>query len=229
MRDYLRRVRASSFQPATVIDVGVADGTFDLYHAFPASRFLLVEPLAEFEPSLRNICQRIDGIYEIVAATGEIGCRRIFFDGYLHGASLMAEEMYAREVRTATLDHLVEKHDLQPPYLLKVDVQGAEFEVLAGAEETLNCSEIVILEVPLFDFMDSGVTIVETLARMKDREFVPHDIFDGLLRPFDGALGQVDIAFVRENGIFRRERTWATPAQSQTGKRLNRLRRMIGI
>ena len=37
------------FQPGTVIDVGVAYGTFELYEKFPETNFLLVEPLIEYE------------------------------------------------------------------------------------------------------------------------------------------------------------------------------------
>ena len=38
-------------------------------------------------------------------------------------------------------------------YLIKVDVQGAELDVLRGAIETLNETELVILEVSMFEFM----------------------------------------------------------------------------
>jgi hypothetical protein len=38
---------------------------------------------------------------------------------------------------------------------------------------------------------------------MRERGFVAYDIFGGHTRPLDGALGQIDMAFVRESGRFR--------------------------
>ncbi|MHB1345467.1 MAG: hypothetical protein ACYCX3_14095 [Thermoleophilia bacterium] len=43
----LRHLAAVGLEPATVIDVGAADGTHELYSAFPSAKRLLVEPLAE--------------------------------------------------------------------------------------------------------------------------------------------------------------------------------------
>ena len=46
--EFFSHLKKLQFIPGTVIDVGVAWGTPDLYEAFPASKFYLVEPLKEF-------------------------------------------------------------------------------------------------------------------------------------------------------------------------------------
>lgn len=64
------------FRPKTVIDVGVASGTEELYSAFPEATLLLIEALKQFEPNLISILQRYRGSYLIAAAgarTGEAG------------------------------------------------------------------------------------------------------------------------------------------------------------
>ena len=44
-RGLLQHVKRLGLAPATVIDVGVADGTRALYDTFPAAHLLLIEPL----------------------------------------------------------------------------------------------------------------------------------------------------------------------------------------
>jgi len=43
--EFFSHLKKLQFAPGTVIDVGVAYGTPDLYEAFPTSKFYLVEPL----------------------------------------------------------------------------------------------------------------------------------------------------------------------------------------
>jgi hypothetical protein len=64
---------------------------------------------------------------------------------------------------------------------------------------------------------------------MKASGFVPHDIYDGLCRPIDGALGQIDVAFVKVNGPFRQVHSWETAEQSERRNRRARMRNRIGI
>ena len=77
----------------------------------------------------------------------------------------------------------------------------------------LNDSELVVLEVSFFPFFLDGPECAEIIAHMKARGFVPYDIVARQYRPLDGALSQVDIAFVRENGLFRRHHGYATAEQ----------------
>src|SRR5256885_13873223 len=43
------------FEPKTIIDVGAADGTSGLYDYFPDADLLLIDPLEEHMPALREI------------------------------------------------------------------------------------------------------------------------------------------------------------------------------
>jgi hypothetical protein len=52
----LHQLSSLGFQPATVIEAGVATQTLELYESLLSVRFLLSEPLAEFEPFLQRIC-----------------------------------------------------------------------------------------------------------------------------------------------------------------------------
>jgi hypothetical protein len=74
MEEALRHISKLGFDPSTVIDVGVAYGTFEIYRTFPKAQYLLVEPLVEYEPFLRDITRRFHATY--VMATAGPGLER---------------------------------------------------------------------------------------------------------------------------------------------------------
>ncbi len=221
LRGALRQLSGLGFKPATVIDVGVATQTLELYEEFRDARLLLIEPLAEFEPFLRKTCASYRAQYVLAAAGEAPGTATINVHPDKDGSSLLKEVEGAsvdgvpREVPVVTLDQVCAEKGLAGPYLIKVDVQGAELRVLAGAERTLRETEAVILEVTLFGTMIGGPQVYDVAARMKQYGFVAYDMWGHNYRPFDGALCQLDMAFVREQGRFRESHVFATPGQRQ--------------
>lgn len=219
----LEQARTVGFVPHAVIDVGAAYGSFtrNCQTVFPDARYLLVEPLEEYRPLLEQVKQTSASVeYAMAAASAVDGAIEINVHPDLVGSSLYREvetgtgvNGVTRTVRSVTVDHLVGDSGLDGPYLLKVDVQGAELDVLHGAERTLSGSELVILEVSFFKFFEEGPECADILAYMKSRGFVPYDIVARQYRPLDGALSQADIAFVKESGPFRRHHSYATPEQ----------------
>lgn len=219
MRDVLGQISTLGFMPGTVIDVGVANGTYDLYEAFPESRHFLIEPLEEFQPYLEAICEKYQAEYVIAAADSASGTVKINVHPDLVGTSLLKEEEGAavdgieREVPVITIDEISRDKAFKAPFVIKIDAQGGEIKVLDGATEALSKTEIVILEVSLFGFFIDGPEFIDIVNYMKERGFVVYDIFDGRNRPLDNALAQVDIAFARENGPFRKEKSFCSPTQ----------------
>ncbi len=205
LRGFVQHVVRLGFEPATVIDVGVADGTFELYGAFPRARHLLVEPMAEFEDALRYIRDRYGAEYVLALASEEAGEIAVRVDTDLHGVSLLnpVEPDYERTLPVVRLDDLVTERSLQGPYFVKVDVQGAELQVLRGAPGILEAAEVVVLETALFRFKEGAPDFADVFDFMRERGFAVYDVFGGHTRPLDGALAQFDVAFVRENGRFR--------------------------
>ena len=74
-----------------------------------------------------------------------------------------------------TIDDLCAERKLDGPYLLKVDVQVAELQVLAGASRMLRQTEAVILETTLFGTMVGGPQVWDVMAWMKRTGFVVYD------------------------------------------------------
>ena len=221
MSGALRQLSRLGFRPRTVIDVGAATQTRELYEAFPDSHFLLIEPLAEFEPFLRKICEQYKAEYVLAAAGEAPGTATLHVHPDKVGSSLFREvegpgvDGAPRDVPVFTIDQLCAERNLGGPFLIKVDVQGAELRVLAGAACTLEKTEAVLLEVTLFGTMIGGPQLFDVVRWMKERGFVVYDIYEFTYRPLDGALAQIDLAFVREQGRFRESHAFATPEQRQ--------------
>jgi FkbM family methyltransferase len=218
LRGSLEQVRALGLSPATVIDIGAADGTMELYETFPDAHHILVEPLVEFKPDLERLKRRFRRLdYLIAAAASRSGQTELHVHADLHGSSLHLEHEGAevdgspRTVPAVTVDEICAH--VAAPCLLKVDVQGGELDALAGAERTLSRTDYVVLEASLFQFFREGPQFRDTMDYMHQRGFVLYDLVGHIHRPLDDALAQVDTVFLRSDSPLRRNQAFATAEQ----------------
>lgn len=215
-KSYLH-LKELGINPKTIIDVGVANGTPDLYKAFPDSYYLLIEPSFEFETSIIGILKLVEGEY-ILAAAGNENKEIEFHFHHDHpsGSSLYNETMgkaadgTPRRVNMFRIDDYVKGKNFASPYLLKADVQGAELLVLDGCTEILPNVEIIVLEVSFFQFMKGQPEFYEVVIYMKKIGFVAYDIELAWNRPLDNALGQLNIVFVKENSPLRANHSYSS-------------------
>lgn len=232
LQELLDHLKHLGFRPVTVVDIGVADGTFELYESFPEAQHLLLEAAHEFEPVLRWIARRYQADYLVAAADERTGSASLEVSSDLHDASLLdTRQGSSRMVPTVTVDAACRERGLRGPYLVKVDVQGAELRALAGASGVLEETEVVVIEASLFEFRTGIPEFSYVLNWMRQRGFVVYDIIGGYTRPLDGALAQVDLAFVRVDGRFRSDHRFATPEQDERHRRslISRARRRLGV
>lgn len=226
MDEALEHISSSGFYPRVIIDVGAADGTFPLLNTFPESEYIWIEPLIEFEEELKKLTHKFKGQY-IIAGAGKInGESIVHVHPDLYTSSLYEEsdgkeeDGEPREIKIIMIDDLIGRYNLSSDILLKVDVGGAELDVLDGAQKVLQYCEVVILEVLFFKFLKRNPEFCDVIDYMKKRNFVVYDIFDGSNRPIDGALGFVNALFVKESGRFRQTHRWATDEQRKVLRRL---------
>jgi FkbM family methyltransferase len=210
-----RSARAAGLEAAGIIDVGVARGTPGLYDAWPRAQLLLVEPLLEWERYLRDIAHG-RGSFLVAAAGASAGKAEIHVHRVPELSSLVGErdegQTTARTVDVVTLDAVAA--DLPGPLVVKVDAEGGEIAVLGGAGATLERTELVLLETSLFELIPAQPLLHDVVKFMADCDFAVYDVYGGHLRPLDGALAQLDIAFAPIGGVLRGDRRYATSEQA---------------
>lgn len=214
-RDFYRHVRRIGFRPATVIDVGVAWGTPELYKTFPDAYYYLFEALPVFEPSVRRILRRRRGEYWITALANESGERTIYVGAEplrRAGASIYqqseTEGAAAIPIKLTRLDDAMAGKLMDAPALLKIDAQGADIEVLRGGQNTLRRCELVVAEAAFYPLDNPDNQVHKVIAFMDSIGFAVYDFFSPMLRPHDHATGQIDIAFAPEKGMLRKYKYW---------------------
>lgn len=201
-----RRLAGRGYRPASVIDVGAFEGHWTrlVRGVFPGVPVLMVEAQAGKLPALGTTAAQLRDVEVCHAALSATAGQTLTFYEMETGSSLMPEQSNAprREanVVTRTLDEVAA--GLEGPIFLKLDVQGAEIEVLRGGGETLKRCNLVQLEVALLPYNKGAPTFLETLTFMDDRGLVPLD-FGGMVRPDGINLVQTDVLFVPRDSPLR--------------------------
>ena len=212
---FFSHLKQVGFLPSVCIDVGAADGTTAIFRAFPSAKHIAFEPLADFEDQLRSnlapydhevrMCALMESVEE--AEVSIVRQENLYASSLMH--RLRDDNEKTRKVRVSTLDKEMEGVDLSGHVLLQTDCQGADLLVLKGGLDTLQKCDVVIVEASLFRFWGKHqADIYDIVYFMRQHGFVLYDLLDGLLRPVDGALGQIDLAFVQEKGFLRRIQHW---------------------
>jgi FkbM family methyltransferase len=218
----MRTARGAGFTPKTVIDVGAARGCWsaEVSSIWPDARYILIDPLEENRRELQNVCGKLKNAeFRITAITDHSGKIRINVHPDLEGSTIFMEREeningVPREVNSMTLDDLHAETMFETPVLLKADVQGAEMQVLTGAAKSWPLFDMIILEVLLFDiYQGNNPQLHDVIYYLEKKGFVAWDIFGMGYRMLDDALCQVDVVFVREDGIFRKVHKYATEEQ----------------
>lgn len=219
------------FNPKTVIDVGAAIGTPELYQNFPTAKHILIEPLEEHRPYLEKVTSDLPGSEFLIAAAQSVaGTAVVHVHPDLQGSSLYMEQEDSdvngtpRTVPAVTLNDVCEQRKCRGPYLIKIDTQGSELDVLRGAGDVLKETEYIVVEVSLFEFFKGGPQIFEVMSFMKANGFVVYEALGYLYRPLDGAMAQMDLVFVKESGPFRKQQCFATSEQ-----RREQTERLLGM
>jgi FkbM family methyltransferase len=209
MQDSLNVLLDAGVPVNTVLDVGILTGTAPLIETLPKVPHHLFEPVDLHFDQINKNYRNIESKLHHVALSDEDGeiylaRRAIHRDGRITHSEIVNRPVTTadfpdlvdcKSVPRRRLDSIATEEDWPDNCLLKVDVDGHEIEVLAGAEDTLRKTSIAIIEAPL-----NRVSLPHFFARsehMRSRGFYLMDIVD--LAYYDGVLWQVDLVFVRED------------------------------
>jgi FkbM family methyltransferase len=178
---------------ATIIDVGANVGQFSraALETWPTAQVIAFEALPSAASELRsNLGKNRNLEVHEVAAGASDGTMEFHPHSYTPSSSLLsvpqetqtryewAREEAAIRVPLRRLDSVLGNRSLRRPVLLKLDVQGFELEVLAGAEKLLAQADALLVEAsferfyegqPLFQELNSALELAGwQLARPLD-------------------------------------------------------------
>jgi len=200
----------------SIIDIGAhkCKWSYMAKSVFNDSKILLVEPQVELEYFLRDFCEvNPESKYEIVGVGSKNETKLFTVWPDFAGSSFLPKvnsDLNQREVNIIKIDDLIAENNWALPQIIKLDIQGYELEALKGAESTFGITEVYIMEVSFFPFKDvPGCPVFSDVINfMLERNYVVYDFGSFLRRPFDGALGQCDICFVKKDGFLRTYNGW---------------------
>lgn len=198
----------------TVLDIGANVGQFGLMtrRAGFAGRIISCEPLAGAFQQLSARSARDDSWTPVRTAVGSSsGTTSINVSANSFSSSVlpMAEEhlrsapgsayIGTETVAMTTVRELVVAHSVEPSRcLLKIDTQGFEDEVLAGAGDLVDEFGAVQLELSFVELYTGQQLFDELYERMRSHGLHAHILEPGFSDP-DGRLLQCDGLFVRDS------------------------------
>lgn len=232
MFETLKLLNKKGVRFSTIVDVGCADGHFFLtLHQLGIAGVALplnIDPNETYKDSLQSIRDVIGGHYRICALSDRRGELELTMSTHPYWSSLRPpgdsywqriNDMHVGKklVPATTLDALVEELQLPAPFLLKLDVQGAESSVLRGAARTLRDTHVVVCEADLEDFHTIDSTLLEHC-------FVLYDLTQ-LNRVGDGTLGWFYPIYInRAIDHVRPKNVWE-PSENQEAIQIQEKRR----
>ena len=194
----------------TVIDVGANRGQFALVavRRWPDARLICLEPLPDASRVLRRALGRRPVTVVDAAASDHTGVAGFHLSRARDSSSLReigpaqtqlfsgTDEVGVVTVDTVRLDDIVDIPTGERPALLKIDVQGAEIEVLHGAERLLRVVDFVLVESSLRELYVGQDLAGAVIAFLSTRGFVLSAITSPTVDA-EGALIQADFLFQR--------------------------------
>jgi FkbM family methyltransferase len=211
-REFFDHVKTVGFYPQTIIDVGVARGTPDIYKAFPEAYYVLVDPVREYEPELQRILTQLRGEYHLIALSDQSGTRDmlvpdpLYISTFQYDGSSIRDRKNIRSIPTLTLAELVSKGEYRAPILLKTDCQGHDLDVIKGGGDCLEAVEMIICELPVYGPWGGGDELTDYIRDLDDLGYRFYDVWGWLYREGDRRLQNMDLVFVKTNGRLRRNR-----------------------
>ena len=163
---------------STIVDIGANKGQFTLAcrALSPASKIVSFEPLPNAAAKFAEFFSDDQSVKLYRAAIGPFqGQELMHISAKDDSSSLLpmggeqvkafpgTEEVGTIHVDVAPLDHFLKSSDISAPALLKIDVQGYEYEVLLGCESLISSFDHVYCECSFLELY-TGQKLVDSIS-----------------------------------------------------------------
>ena len=175
--DYLFNMRDEyGVYPEVIYDIGACvlhwtneavnvwpEASYYCFEAMPETAFLYNQP--HIKGSFNGVLSDVDGAtVSFYQNTYHPGGNSYYKENVEVNpeAEQYFNESHRRDYITATLDSVVSKNNFRLPNLIKMDVQGAEMDVLKGASMCLEHAQHLILELQVVEY-NKGAPLKDTV------------------------------------------------------------------
>ena len=202
----------------TVYDIGACKGRWSTElktKALPQAQFFLFEANPAYDRDLAAT-----GLRHFTTVLSNPGRDAVdFFNGTNTGDSYYKEttKYYDGQgsirLNCTTLDKMVQEQALPIPTLMKLDTQGSELDILAGAEAIIDRVDLIYTECPIVRYNAGAPHIQDYLDYFSAHKFIPVSLLEA--HRSENILLQIDIMFMRQEakerylGPNRYIRPWA--------------------
>ena len=209
MYRHIANLKKLGFNPDLIIDVGACFGqwTENVHPIFPQAAFIMIEPQSTQQHYLQKLTHKLSNTSLEFALVGDTEKESVDFYQMGTGSSMYPENSdHAREklsLKMETIDCIIkQKYRMPNNCFIKLDVQGAEIDVLKGAAEVLKKTEFVLLEISTLNYNQRAPQFAEVIIYLKSIGFVLFDICDER-RMRNEVLYQTDMIFAQESSPIR--------------------------
>jgi len=212
------RLLKQSVLPGTVLDVGANIGQFAIASAklIPNVKVYSFEPEPDSFKKLRKNVSNLSNIKIYPIAIGDVtGYVDFNVNTYSQASSILPLSMARQEafpdariantikVKLSTLNEALVEINLQPPVLLKIDVQGYENKTLLGAGEILKKIDFILIETCFEPLYEGEVVFRELLGIIEKYGFEFLKPVNLVTSPVSGEIIEMDILFSRVDTPYK--------------------------
>lgn len=178
--NYLQHMKESGVNPRVIYDIGacVLHWTREAKNIWPGAEFIAFEAMKESKPIFDE-----NGVKSFIGVLSDTDGKELtFYQNTFHPggnsyykenqevnreADLFFNESHARKVTSFTLDSVVYANGFPAPDLIKMDVQGAELDIIKGASRTLASCKDLILELQKIEYNKGAPLRDEVIAYLQ--------------------------------------------------------------
>ncbi|PHY12989.1 hypothetical protein CSW58_08805 [Caulobacter sp. B11] len=210
--DRMRHLNQLGFSPSVIVDIGAFEGMWAraIAEQFPAAQIFMIEAQDSKSEILRKRCAELGSKANYtINLLGSAPKENVTFYELGTGSSIYSELTDHQKTPTiktmTTLSEVLQCHNVINPDFIKLDVQGAEIDILLGGLDVLKTSTMVQAELSVTPYNDGAPLASEVIAFMWSKNFVLYDLFEAKRVNNSGQISQIDALFLNRNSTF-----WST-------------------
>ena len=195
----------------TIIDIGANEGQFahKMRRLFPDAKIISFEPLPHVYEILRQSFRNDGKFTSYNLALGiKPGKTQMWLNEFNPASSLLkikehlkhfgfARHEKAVEINIVQLDKILNVSLIEKPFLVKIDVQGYEENVIKGGMNILLNADMIISEVSFIQLYEYQGLFDRIYSLLANLGFNYSGNYDQLRSPVDNQILQADAIFVK--------------------------------